>query len=122
MSIFVERAQHSFTPVPTREMDECGTGRKKEHICIRILRKKYKCILIFILLFLVLLEASVLILKHVEDIDKQFIKHIVETIMDSIYNTTDIIHNVTIQHYEHEFRTATEVSEVDQNRSSNFQP
>jgi len=32
-----------------RDVDEAGHGRKKDHICVRFLRKKYKCLLVFLI-------------------------------------------------------------------------
>jgi len=48
------------------EIDECGTGRKKESIAIRFCRKKFKCIVILMVAIIALCEAAVIVSSHVD--------------------------------------------------------
>lgn len=58
-----------------REIDECGTGRKKEHVIIRAARKKYKCIMLFLCLLALLLQTIYLV---AEKTDSEHINAILE--------------------------------------------
>lgn len=50
-----------------REIDFCGTGKTKEHMYIRVLRKKYKCFIIFLLAVIVIFQTIYLLLEKVDD-------------------------------------------------------
>jgi len=59
----VETAIDKFLPHP---IDECGTGRKQDSLLLRYCRKKFKCIIIFMLLGIALCQTSALILKSID--------------------------------------------------------
>jgi predicted PurR-regulated permease PerM len=64
-----------------REVDECGTGRKRESVLTRFLRKKYKCIMMFLCIVALTLQTIYLI---VEKTDSENIN----TIMNKLPNIT----------------------------------
>lgn len=70
-----------------REVDECGTGRKKEHILIRVVRKKYRCIMLFLCLLALLLQTIYLV---AEKTDSQHIN----AILDKLPNMTKSIKKI----------------------------
>lgn len=63
------------------EIDECGTGRKRENILIRIGRKKYKCIMLFLCLIALLLQTAYLIVEKTDSAN-------INKIIDQLPNIT----------------------------------
>ena len=63
------------------DIDECGTGRKKDNLCLRFCRKKFKCIIILMLTLTVMFETTTLILKKVDE-------NLIETILMTTLNIT----------------------------------
>jgi len=59
----VETAIDKFLPEP---VDECGIGRKRDSLLLRYCRKKFKCIIIFMLLGIAMCQTSALILKSID--------------------------------------------------------
>ena len=59
----VETAIDKFLPEP---VDECGIGRKRDSLLLRYCRKKFKCIIIFMLLGIAMCQTSSLILKSID--------------------------------------------------------
>ena len=49
-----------------REVDECGTGRKRENVLIRFCRKKYRCIMMFLCIIALLMQTAYLIIEKTE--------------------------------------------------------
>jgi len=49
-----------------REIDECGTGRKRENVLIRFCRKKYRCIMMFLCIIALLMQTAYLIVEKTE--------------------------------------------------------
>lgn len=49
-----------------QEIDECGTGRKKDSALTRCLRKKYKCIMMFLCIIALLLQTTYLIVEKTD--------------------------------------------------------
>ena len=49
-----------------REVDECGTGRKRENVLIRCCRKKYRCIMMFLCIIALLMQTAYLIIEKTE--------------------------------------------------------
>ena len=64
-----------------KEIDECGPGRKKENILIRVGRKKYKCIMLYLCLLVLLIQTAYLILEKADS------RHI-NSILDKMPNIT----------------------------------
>jgi hypothetical protein len=58
-----------------KEVDECGTGRKKEHVLVRVVRKKYRCVMLFLCILVLLLQTIYLV---AEKSDSQHINMILE--------------------------------------------
>lgn len=49
----------------SRPVDECGTGRR-DRLCVRFCRKKFKCVVIFMLLGISMCQTTALILKSID--------------------------------------------------------
>ncbi|WP_304011634.1 hypothetical protein [Cylindrospermopsis raciborskii] len=79
--------------LPEQEIDECGTGRRKPNIFIRVMRKKYKCLIIFLLLSITMFQTFALLLSKIEGLDYKTLKslfiNVVEDIGGTIVNNTD---------------------------------
>lgn len=56
-----------------QEIDEAGHNRKKEHIFIRVMRKKYICLILFLLAIISIANSVVIAIGF---IDKNMIKNI----------------------------------------------
>jgi len=79
--------------LPEREIDECGTVRRRPNMCVRVMRKKYKCLIIFLLLAITMFQTFALLLSRIEGLDYKTLKSLfvdaVEDIGSSIVNNSD---------------------------------
>lgn len=66
--------------VEERDIDECGTGQK-ENVIIRLCRKKYKCLMMFLCIVALLLQTVYLVIEKTES------RHI-DYIMSKLPNIT----------------------------------
>jgi len=66
------------------EVDEAGHGREKDHICVRFLRKKYKCLLVFLIAIISVANTVALAIGFVDKNTLDNIKNLLT------HNTTAI--------------------------------
>lgn len=48
------------------EIDECGTGRKRDSVIIRFFRKKYKCMMMFLCILALVFQTVYLIIEKTD--------------------------------------------------------
>ena len=58
-----------FLKQEEREVDECGTGRKKESVLIRCMRKKYRCFIMFLCIITLAFQTMYLIVEKMDAIN-----------------------------------------------------
>jgi len=58
-----------FLQQEEREIDECGTGRKKESVLIRCIRKKYRCIIMFLCIITLAFQTMYLIVEKIDAVN-----------------------------------------------------
>lgn len=79
--------------LPEREIDECGTGRKRPNLFVRVMRKKYKCIIIFLLLAITMFQTFAILVSRIEGLDYKTLKSLftdaVEDMGNSIVNNSN---------------------------------
>jgi len=49
-----------------REVDECGTGRKRDGVLTRFFRKKYKCIMMFLCIIALIFQTAYLVIEKTD--------------------------------------------------------
>lgn len=80
------------TFIPMKELDECGAGRKNtDSMCIRFIRKKYLCIILFLLFGIVFGESIILIF---EKMDKNILELVLNIMLGN--NSTLVSTNNTL--------------------------
>lgn len=73
------------TFIPMQEIDECGAGRKNnDSLCIRFIRKKYLCIILFLLFGIVFGESFILIFQKLDE-------NILETVLQLMLGNNSIL-------------------------------
>ena len=55
-----------FLKQEEREVDECGTGRKKESVLIRCMRKQYRCFIMFLCILTLAFQTMYLIVEKMD--------------------------------------------------------
>lgn len=75
---------------------ECGTGRKNDGLFLRYCRKKFKCIIIFMLLGIAMCQTSALILKTLDfdELVASFVNTSITTSNEQKLNVGELIDKV----------------------------
>lgn len=71
-----------------KEIDECGKGRREEHILIRFGRKKYKCIMMFLCIIALILNTTYLIIEKSDSAN-------INRIINAMPNATRVLRKLT---------------------------